>query len=371
MEFAESESSKLSSNFKGQGTIEYLVILAIVVVISLVVVGLLMTQTQSSVNVSKTSSKIGGLTQSIGVIESLVSPTDQNFVVKLLNNSGSIITVSNVKVGDKNVNFSEDLAQGGAKLFKVNTGDVCELGKIVSEDVVVTYVTSEGLTKTEVVPGSVMFDCTPFNIAQANLANQCPSCGSTCSGGSQSLSASSVSVAAGCYTVNDLNVIDSDLVAGNIVSGATIFGIEGSAETGGGEPGFGFISYANPSYTYNEDGTVTDSANGLVWQAINYGSEVSITWQQAMDYCNNNTPELPGTGWRVPNALELELLYDHSNGRFYLEFDGPVYSFWSSTTARPSSSGFAYVLYSLDGTISLGSKTLDGYLEVKCVRSAN
>jgi len=343
-----------------------------VVVLALVVVGLVVGIFDSpSQQISSSGNQLGLKSQVIGVTESLIDPDDGNFVVRLLNNSGENLTVSNVKVGDSNVNFSEELAQGVERFFVVDTSDVCSLGKIVSEDVVVTYVTSEGLTKTEVVPGSVMFDCTPFNIAQANLANQCPSCGSTCSGGSQSLSASSVSVAAGCYTVNDLNVIDSDLVAGNIVSGATIFGIEGSAETGGGEPGFGFISYANPSYTYNEDGTVTDSANGLVWQAINYGSEVSITWQQAMDYCNNNTPELPGTGWRVPNALELELLYDHSNGRFYLEFDGPVYSFWSSTTARPSSSGFAYVLYSLDGTISLGSKTLDGYLEVKCVRSAN
>jgi hypothetical protein len=135
-----------------------------------------MQQMDSSVNVSKTSNQIGSMTSSIGITESLVSPTDQNFVVKLLNNSGSTITVSNVKIGDSNVNFSEDLAQGGSKLFKVRTDNNCELGKVVSEDVTITYVTVEGLTKTESLNDSVMFDCSPYNIAQANLANQCPTC---------------------------------------------------------------------------------------------------------------------------------------------------------------------------------------------------
>ena len=215
---------------RAQGTIEYLVIIGIVVVISLVVVGLLMSQMDSSVNVSKTSGKIGGLAQSIGITESLISPTDGNFVVKLLNNSGSTITVSNVKIGDSNVNFSEDLAQSGSMLFKVRTDTNCELGKVVSQNVIVTYVTAEGLTKTEIYPAEVMFDCSPFVIAQANLANQCP----TCSGDA------TVDKVLSPYTFSNSTatgltgalVLDGNAQDGNVLTGYTYFNTSGTKRTG-------------------------------------------------------------------------------------------------------------------------------------------
>ena len=158
---------------RAQGTIEYLVIIAIVVVISLVVVGLLVNQMGSYQNISKSFSDVASSGQGIGITESLVSPIDGNFVVRLLNNTGESITISNVRVGDTNVSFSEDLAQSGSRFFRLNTNIVCELGKVVSEDVVITYVSENGLIKTERFPAKVMFDCTPYSVTQSNLANQC------------------------------------------------------------------------------------------------------------------------------------------------------------------------------------------------------
>ena len=240
---------------QAQGTIEYLVIIAVVVVIGLVVVGLLIGMTGSGAGVSKSSSKIGGSVQVIGIIESLLSPTDRNYVVKLLNNSGNIITVSNVKIGDTNASFSEDLTQSGSKFFKVPNSVSCDAGKIISQDVVITYVTVNGLTKIMVYPSKVMFDCSDYVITQANLANQCPGLTSLCSGvavdanvrsgvtycsssgsstgslATQYLNPNSTTVSAGYYDANNLATIDSDLVGSNILSSANIFGVTGSVAT--------------------------------------------------------------------------------------------------------------------------------------------
>jgi len=38
---------------------------------------------------------------------------------------------------------------------------------------VITYVSENGLIKTERFPAKVMFDCTPYSVTQSNLANQC------------------------------------------------------------------------------------------------------------------------------------------------------------------------------------------------------
>ena len=294
-------------------------IIAVVVVLALVVVGLVVSQVDNSSQVSASGNQLGLSTQVIGITESLVSPDDGNFVVKLLNNSGEFITVSNVKVGDSNINFSEDLVQGSSKLFKVSTLNVCELGKIVSEDVVVTYVTVDGLTKTERYPAKVMFDCTPYTINQANLANQCPSCEE-------------------CEECAD--------------------------------PGFGFIEFATPSYSDSGSGTVTDSANGLVWEADSYGSGLTLTWQEAMDYCAElNLGGYSIGSWRLPNMAEVGLLFNYDWMEMYAPFTSNT-DFWSSTTLS-SRTDDTYFLNFVNGGIGFVYNP-DGYFYgARCVRSGN
>jgi len=158
------------STNSAQGTIEYLVIIAVVVVISLIVVNLLVTQSNNSQIVSKSSNKLGGLTQSIGVTDALVSSADGNFVLKLLNNTGNNIIISNVKVGDININYAEQLAQGASKFFKVSSGNSCVESSVVNKSVVITYTTLEGLSKSFILPSNIIFDCSSFNINQTNLA---------------------------------------------------------------------------------------------------------------------------------------------------------------------------------------------------------
>lgn len=348
----ERESSKYfclnNSCSRAQGTIEYLVVIAVVIVLSLVVVGLVLNQVDNSQRVSVSGNELGLKSQSIGIVESLIEPNDGNFVVSLLNNSGDVITVSNVSVGDVNVDFSEDLAQGGSRYFVVDAGVVCEEGRVVSEDVVITYVTREGLTKTEKYPVKVMFDCTPYNINQAVLADQCPTC---------EVCGDSVELHSGQTTSFDSGALD-DVEQ------------DGTAK----------------SYTDNEDGTVTDNHTGLIWQKNHKeegGTCDSLTWESALTYCSTLANGVDGLtdgssarDWRVPSFVELATLPDMSYpSSSYLNsvftqtgLNSTCYGYWSSTTV-PSDTSLAYYFYSYSGFIDVGDKTYDDFYGVRCVRS--
>ena len=359
--------SKFFYNSRAQGTIEYLVIIGVVVVVSLVVVSLLTSQPGSVVNVSKTSNKVGSLVHGIGITESLVEPTDGNFVVKLLNNSGGTITVSNVRIGDSSVNFSEDLAQSGSKLFKVNTNQACELGKVVSEDVVITYVTSDGLTKTVRYPVQVMFDCTPFNIAQANLANQCPSCSGITPDGNAT--ASQVLSGYSFYGTGTTKLTGSMSAGSNVVLRSG----QNTVYTSGDDASY----FGNrKSYTDNGDGTVTDNNTGLMWQKDHYNNCQTVSWADAISYCEGATTA-GYTNWRLPTYVELATLPDinYPSSSFLNSvftqtgWNSTCYGYWSSTTV-PSITYSAYNLYSGSCYISADPKAFDFSYGVRCVRSS-
>jgi hypothetical protein len=317
-----------------QGTIEYLVIIAIVIVISLVVVGLLVGFLDSGGDVGVQSGRISVMTASIGITESLVDPVDGNFVVRLVNNTGDVLTISGVSVGGEEVLFSEDLAHSGSKYFRVETNNVCEEGKIVQEDVVISYVTRHGLVKTERYPSKVFFDCTPYNVNVNMLANQCPT------------------VNPGYYVLG--------------TGQTTCYDTSGTprACAGTGEDGDAYgASFARDWVDEGcGTGTVLDESTGLCWQKADNGS--NVLWQTALDYCNNNTPGLPGTGWRLPNVLEIGMMFNYQTGSRYSEFSGGS-SHWSSTS-YPSYPLFAYYLLS-GGSIGLVDKGNVGG-RARCVR---
>lgn len=123
------------------------------------------------------------------------------------------------------------------------------------------------------------------------------------------------------------------------------------------------------SYTDNGDGTVTDNNTGLTWQQ---GTSTTMTWTNATSTCANNTPGLPGDGWRLPNVFELFSLVDFtvtSNAKINLTyFPGTSPSlFWSATTYPSSGSQNSAVLVVFgNGGVIFGNKA-DGYY-VRCVR---
>ncbi len=91
----------------------------------------------------------------------------------------------------------------------------------------------------------------------------------------------------------------------------------------------------------NGNGTVTDTATGLMWQKAT--APGTYTWEGALAYCENLN--LTGhTDWRLPDRNELQSLVDYSRynqaidplvGSDIVEYDSRSFYYWSSSTNIP------------------------------------
>ncbi len=71
----------------------------------------------------------------------------------------------------------------------------------------------------------------------------------------------------------------------------------------------GNITYGDNKYVDNGDGTITDSATGLMWMKNDNGE--GILWENALSYAEGF--EYAGyTDWRLPNAKELQSIVDYT-----------------------------------------------------------
>lgn len=85
------------------------------------------------------------------------------------------------------------------------------------------------------------------------------------------------------------------------------------------------------NFVNNGDGTITDTATGLMWQQED--DNVTRTWENALVYCENLT--LAGyNDWRLPTIKELYSIVNLTAAPVIDPiFSGPIYShYWSSTT---------------------------------------
>ncbi|MFY8274112.1 DUF1566 domain-containing protein [Pseudoalteromonas sp. SSDWG2] len=140
------------------------------------------------------------------------------------------------------------------------------------------------------------------------------------------------------------------------------------------------LSVTTPTerFTIHEDGTVTDTHTGLMWQRCSYGQTFDaqlqsctgdaqqLTWQQALQNAHAN--EFAGfDDWQVPNAKELASIVERTcvepsiNLSVFLSADNDNY--WSNTSAiTPADHAWVYEFYS--GKNSLHDKTADVYLRL-------
>ena len=138
-----------SKTKKAQGTIEYLVILAVVVVISLVVVGLFITVFSSpSQQITDSSSQIGNVaTGGISIVEAVID-YDGDSLIRISNNSSDAITLTKITICGVDNNFSEQLVGLDSKVFSLstlNSGCSCVSGqKNVKSEIKIISTTANG-----------------------------------------------------------------------------------------------------------------------------------------------------------------------------------------------------------------------------------
>ncbi|WP_404341103.1 DUF1566 domain-containing protein [Pseudoalteromonas mariniglutinosa] len=131
-------------------------------------------------------------------------------------------------------------------------------------------------------------------------------------------------------------------------------------------------------FTINDNGTVSDSKTGLMWQRCSFGQTYNLdidgcegnvqqlTWQEALRGAENS--EMAGfDDWHVPNIKELATILEHScvqpsiNEAVFLATRDANY--WSSTSGV-SRADLAWVYQFDKGLNSLHAKTSDVYLRL-------
>ena len=98
---------------------------------------------------------------------------------------------------------------------------------------------------------------------------------------------------------------------------------------------FCFFGVAGAEMVDNGDGTVTDTATGLMWQQSTGNDGDVLTWEDALDYSENLS--LAGhDDWRLPDRNELQSLVDYDRYDPAIDtvaFPGTQSSgYWSSTS---------------------------------------
>ena len=131
-------------------------------------------------------------------------------------------------------------------------------------------------------------------------------------------------------------------------------------------------------YTDNGNGTVTDSATGLLWQKCSNGLNATIcsgtastsTWTDAITYCEGLSLG-SRSDWRLPNVNELRTIVDYIKSTAptidTTAFPGTQSSnyYWSSSTYALSTNN-AWVINFNNGIVTNGSKDFTTYY-VRCV----
>jgi hypothetical protein len=124
--------------------------------------------------------------------------------------------------------------------------------------------------------------------------------------------------------------------------------------------------------TNNGDSTVTDSVSNLMWQDGIWSTASTITWDEALAYCENLS-HAAYTDWKLPDIRELESLVDtdsYSPAIDTTAFDDQTnidQVFWSSTTNGLAQDAWA-INFNTGGT-GTGTKASMGFkVYVRCVR---
>ena len=156
---------------KGQGTIEYLVILAVIVVISLVVVSLMASSAQPAQGISEGVSKLGTRSSSISVVDSTMSP-DGSVYLKLKNQTGESIEIEKIFVEGEEASPDAVIGANSEQGFIIPTSLVCTKGTASTMRIELQFSRGEyGLPGFEDYGGKIIVNCETAAITDPSAIN--------------------------------------------------------------------------------------------------------------------------------------------------------------------------------------------------------
>ncbi len=125
--------------------------------------------------------------------------------------------------------------------------------------------------------------------------------------------------------------------------------------------------YSSDHFIVNDDGTITDTNSGLMWQRKTDDS--GMNWQEALNYAENLS--LAGyTDWRIPSLKELRTIVNYNLHHPAIDveiFPDKVSSIYWSATTDTYSIDKAWCVHFLLGSRNQQSKLATNY--VRAVRS--
>ncbi len=151
---------------RAQGTIEYLVILAVIVVISLFVVNLMVNSTSGAAGISEGISAISTLSAQLAISEISMNP-DGNVFMKLVNNVGETINVTSIIFGEDTNNYSQRIGRSNDMGFILHSTSTCVSGQPLAFEVEIIYSGETGLEKRQVYGAPISVPCEEGNVLAA------------------------------------------------------------------------------------------------------------------------------------------------------------------------------------------------------------
>ncbi len=140
---------------KGQGTIEYLVIIAVVVVIALIVVGLLITQTSSVSATDQKTTNLAWKTKEVKIMDFAVSADGVGTIV-LSSSLSEGVTLTSIIINSIDSPVSGQIFFSSNKSFSLSNLPFCT-SQSQKYSITLNYISKEGLAKS--ISGEFYANC--------------------------------------------------------------------------------------------------------------------------------------------------------------------------------------------------------------------
>jgi hypothetical protein len=144
-------NNKFKKIFKksvGQGTVEYLVLLAVIVIIALVAVFIILNINNSD-SLESNSQKLSKTVSDFSIVDEFYL-NDGNYILSFKSNLSGQIKINKITVGEFTKNFYQNnvISLNLDRTFIVNSSDTCKVNEKIDKQVIIEFTDARGFNKT-------------------------------------------------------------------------------------------------------------------------------------------------------------------------------------------------------------------------------